>query len=148
MYDIYCGNILFFYLDSNEIKDWSENSRSLTDKTRCIFLLFTVAPSTSNEIVHLDVGGHLYTTLKFTLKKYESYALENILKNCDRDGNVVLDRDGRMFYYILRFLRTGELSLPDDFSEFDSLTYEVNCFDIGELKRCLEVEKQKKEAVI
>lgn len=106
-----------------------------------------MAPSTSNEIVHLDVGGHLYTTLKFTLKKYESYALENILKNCDRDGNVVLDRDGRMFYYILRFLRTGELSLPDDFSDFDSLTYEVNCFDIGELKRCLEVAKQKKKLV-
>lgn len=106
-----------------------------------------MAPPTSNEIVHLNVGGHLYTTLKHTLYKYHSLALVEILKNCDEDGNVFIDRDGRTFYYILRFLRTGELSLPDDFSDFDSLTYEVNYFNIGELKRCLEVAKQKKRLV-
>lgn len=114
----------------------------LTDKTRCI--LFTVAPPTSNEIVHLNVGGHMYTTLKSTLCKFPSLALVEILKNCDEDGNVFIDRDVRMFYYILGFLRTGELSLPDDFSDFDSLTHEVNYFDIDELKFYLKVAKNKK----
>lgn len=68
----------------------------------------------------------------------------DILKNCDEDGNVFIDRDGRMFYYILGFLRTGELCLPEDFSDFDSLTKEVNFFDIPELTSCLERAKHKK----
>lgn len=68
----------------------------------------------------------------------------DILKNCDKDGNVFIDRDGRMFYYILGFLRTGELCLPEDFSDFDSLTKEVIYFDIPELTSSLKRAKQKK----
>lgn len=94
-------------------------------------------PATSSEIVRLNVGGHLYTTTKSTLNKYQSLALISILKNCDREGNVVVDRDGRMFEYILGFLRTDKLCLPDDFSDFDSLTTEVDFFDIPQLTSCL-----------
>lgn len=99
---------------------------------------------TSGAIVRLNVGGHLYTTLKSTLNGYISIALMDILKNCDKDGNVFIDRDGRMFYYILGFLRTGELCLPEDFSDFDSLTKEVIYFDIPELTSSLKRAKQKK----
>lgn len=49
-----------------------------------------------------------------------------------------------MFEYILGFLRTGKLCLPDDFSDFDSLTTEVDFFDIPNLSSCLERAKQKK----
>lgn len=101
-------------------------------------------PHTSSEIVNLNVGGHLYTTMKSTLKKYQPLALRYILDSCDRDGNVVVDRDGRMFEYILGFLRTDKLCLPDDFSDFDSLTTEVDFFDIPQLTSCLNKAKDER----
>lgn len=99
---------------------------------------------TSRDIVRLNVGGHLYTTTKSTLTRYYSSGLDNILLNLDDEGNVFVDRDGRMFQYILGFLRNGELCLPDDFSDFDSLTTEVNLYRIYELSSCLENVKRKR----
>lgn len=99
---------------------------------------------TSRNTVRLNIGGHLYTTTKSTLTKYSSNALNKILLNLDDEGNVFVDRDGRMFQYILEFLRNGELCLPDDFSEFDSLTKEVNLYGIDELSSCLENVKHRR----
>lgn len=82
--------------------------------------------------------------MKSTLKRYQSLALNYILENCDREGNVVVDRDGRMFEYILGFLRTDKLCLPDDFSDFDSLTTEVEFFDIPNLSSCLIKAKDER----
>lgn len=82
--------------------------------------------------------------MKSTLKKYQPLALRYILDSCDRDGNVVVDRDGRMFEYILGFLRTDKLCLPDDFSDFDSLTTEVDFFDIPQLTSCLNKAKDER----
>lgn len=70
--------------------------------------------------------------------------LMSMLQNCDKEGNVFVDRNGRMFEYILEFLRTDKLCLPDDFSDFDSLTTEVIFFDIPNLSSCLKKVKQKK----
>lgn len=71
-------------------------------------------------------------------------ALNDILKNCDIEGNVVVDRDGRMFEYILGFLRTDKLCLPGDFSDFDSLTTELDFFDIPNLSSCLKKTKDER----
>lgn len=106
------------------------------------FCNFTATPSTSRGIFRLNSGGHIYTTLKSTLNKYISIALLEMLKNCDEKGNVLINRDGRMFYYILWFLRTGQLCL--DFSDFHSLTKEVKYFDIPMLISCLEEAKNKR----
>lgn len=103
-----------------------------------------LTPLSSSEIVRLNVGGHLYTTTKSTLDRHHSMPLMSILQNCDKEGNVFVDRNGRMFEYILEFLRTDKLCLPDDFSDFDSLTTEVIFFDIPNLSSCLEKAKQKK----
>lgn len=103
-----------------------------------------MASPTSRDIVRLNVGGHLFTTTKSTLTRFPTVALDNILRNLDKEGNVFVDRDGRMFQYILGFLRNGELCLPDDFSDFDSLTTEVNLYRIYELSSCLENVKRKR----
>lgn len=99
---------------------------------------------TSRDIVRLNVGGHLFTTTKSTLTRFPTVALDHILRNLDKEGNVFVDRDGRMFQYILGFLRTGKLCLPDDFSEFDSLTTEVKAYGIRNLSELLEDMKRKK----
>lgn len=99
---------------------------------------------TSREIVRLNVGGHLFTTTKSTLKRFPTDALDKILRKHDKEGNVFVDRDGRMFQYILGFLRSGKLCLPDDFSEFDSLTTEVEAYGISYLFKLLQDMKRKK----
>lgn len=67
-----------------------------------------------------------------------------MLRNPNEDGNFFLDRDGKMFQYILGFLRNEKLCLPSDFSDFDSLTTEVIFFNIYSLSQCLEKIKQEK----
>lgn len=97
------------------------------------------------EIVDLNVGGHMYTTTRSTLARFpSSLTLMCILQIVDSDGKVFIDRNGRMFEYILEFLRTNKLSLPDDFSDFASLTAEVEFYDIPELTLSLERVKESK----
>lgn len=105
------------------------------------------SPPTSREIVCLNVGGYLYTTTMSTLTRYPSVALGNSLQNCDREGNVFIDRDGKMFEYILGFLRTKKLCLPSNFCDFESLTTEVNYYNIPSLSSCLTKAKQEKLTV-
>lgn len=102
---------------------------------------------TSQYIVSLNVGGHLFTTTKSTLTKFSSVGLDKIMRNCDKEGKVFVDRDGRMFQDILGFLRTGQLCLPDDFSEFDYLTTEVEAYEICILSKRLEDMRLEKMLV-
>lgn len=95
-------------------------------------------------MISLNVGGQWYATTWSTLNRFDSEALQQMLRNPDKDGNFFIDRDGKMFQYILGFLRNEKLCLPSDFSEFDSLTTEVNFFNISDLSQCLEKIKQEK----
>lgn len=98
----------------------------------------------SDKMISLNVGGQWYSTTWSTLNRFDSRALQQMLRNPNEDGNFFLDRDGKMFQYILGFLRNGKLCLPSDFSEFDSLTTEVIFFNISSLSQCLEKIKQEK----
>ncbi|KAJ6662150.1 hypothetical protein lerEdw1_012615 [Lerista edwardsae] len=112
----------------------------------------------SNAPVHIDVGGHMYTSSLATLTKYpdsrtqlstlqisfdfcavkpllllqkivsveqaHTLQLRRIGRLFDGTEPIVLDslkqhyfidRDGQMFRYILNFLRTSKLLIPDDF---------------------------------
>lgn len=101
----------------------------------------------SDKMISLNVGGHWYSTTWATLNRFDSGALQQMLHNPNEDGNFFLDRDGKMFQYILGFFRNGKLCLPSDFSEFDSLTTEVNFFNNSYLSQCLEKIKQEKLTV-
>lgn len=101
----------------------------------------------SDKMISLNVGGYWYSTTWATLNRFDSGALQQMLRNPNEDGNFFLDRDGKMFQYILGFFRNGKLCLPSDFSEFDSLTTEVNFFNNSYLSQCLEKIKQEKLAV-
>ncbi|XP_002735696.1 BTB/POZ domain-containing protein KCTD6-like [Saccoglossus kowalevskii] len=97
----------------------------------------TVQVETS-DIVHLNVGGHIYTTSRSTLTKYDDSMLGSMFSDrmptkMDDRGNYVIDGDGKLFRYILNFLRRSKLTVPDGFKELDMLADEADFYQISEL---------------
>lgn len=65
-------------------------------------------------VVHLNVGGHIYSTLLSTLKKQPDSKLAELFSgqpkiHTDSQGRYFIDRDGCHFRAILEFLRSGSL---------------------------------------
>ena len=66
------------------------------------------------EIVKLNVGGHLFATLKSTLLKHENSYFADILNNknksdviYDENKAIFIDRNPKYFEFIIEYLRTG-----------------------------------------
>ncbi|CAJ1064690.1 uncharacterized protein LOC121899876 isoform X5 [Xyrichtys novacula] len=74
-----------------------------------------------NAPVHIDVGGHMYTCSLATLTKYPDSRIGHLFNGTEPivldslKQHYFIDRDGPMFRYILNFLRTSKLLIPDDF---------------------------------
>ncbi|KTF72892.1 hypothetical protein cypCar_00042133 [Cyprinus carpio] len=80
----------------------------------------------ANAPVHIDVGGHMYTSSLATLSKYPESRIGRLFDGTEPivldslKQHYFIDRDGHMFRYILNFLRTSKLLIPDDFKVFKS----------------------------
>lgn len=90
------------------------------------------------EIIHLNVGGTVYTTTRSTLCRYPDSMLGamfrgDIPSRLDHNGHYFIDRDGECFKYILNFLRSTKLSLPNDFKDYDLLLCEADFYQIRPL---------------
>ncbi|ELT99957.1 hypothetical protein CAPTEDRAFT_19163 [Capitella teleta] len=101
--------------------------------------------------VHIDVGGSIYTSSLETLTKYPESRLAKMF-----NGNIpiildslkqhyFIDRDGKMFRHVLNYMRTGRLSLPDNFTEIESLMEEAHFYEIAPMIRGLEERSLKSE---
>ncbi|XP_078401341.1 BTB/POZ domain-containing protein KCTD21-like [Cetorhinus maximus] len=111
-----------------------------------------------SEPITLNVGGKLYTTSLKTLTRFPESMLGLMFDGAlstskDRQGNYFIDRDGKMFRYILNFLRTSHLDLPVDFQELDLLNREADFFQIQPLLEALQkikspVTKIKKNVML
>lgn len=80
-----------------------------------------------SEQVHLNVGGHKFTTTVTTLRNAPAPSLftamfsgRHELKK-DASGCFFIDRDGRHFHDILNFLRDGKLNYPADGTNYKYL---------------------------
>ena len=100
-----------------------------------------------DEIITLNVGGHLHTTSLTTLTKYPDSMLGAMFSGRmtsakDHQGNYVIDRDGTLFRFVLNFLRTSTLSLPEDFQELESLAKEAEFYQINELVEIIREQQR------
>ena len=57
-----------------------------------------------------------------------------------------IDRDGPSFRYILQFLRSGKVTLPDNYAEMNILLEEAKYYEIDELVESLLILRQKKNS--
>ena len=86
----------------------------------------------------LNVGGEIYTTTLDTLTRCRDSMLGAMFTGQipvlrDNNGNVFIDRDGRVFRHILNYLRSSSLDLPDGFSELNLLRREADFYQIHPL---------------
>ncbi|KAM6948981.1 BTB/POZ domain-containing protein KCTD1 isoform 2-T2 [Aplochiton taeniatus] len=105
----------------------------------------------SNAPVHIDVGGHMYTSSLATLTKYPESRIGRLFDGTEPivldslKQHYFIDRDGHMFRYILNFLRTSKLLIPDDFKDFSLLYEEARYFQLQPMQAELERWRQDRE---
>ncbi|KAK2860152.1 hypothetical protein Q7C36_004318 [Tachysurus vachellii] len=103
----------------------------------------------SNAPVHIDVGGHMYTSSLATLTKYPESRIGRLFDGTEPivldslKQHYFIDRDGHMFRYILNFLRTSKLLIPDDFKDFSLLYEEARYFQLQPM--LVELERWRHE---
>ncbi|XP_047442311.1 uncharacterized protein LOC125008941 [Mugil cephalus] len=105
----------------------------------------------ANAPVHIDVGGHMYTSSLATLTKYPESRIGRLFDGTEPivldslKQHYFIDRDGPMFRYILNFLRTSKLLIPDDFKEYSLLYEEATFFQLAPLQAELEQWRAERE---
>uniref|UniRef100_A0A3Q3A6M6 Potassium channel tetramerization domain containing 1 n=1 Tax=Kryptolebias marmoratus TaxID=37003 RepID=A0A3Q3A6M6_KRYMA len=105
----------------------------------------------TNAPVHIDVGGHMYTSSLATLTKYPDSRIGRLFEGTEPivldslKQHYFIDRDGLMFRYILNFLRTSKLLIPDDFTEYSLLYEEALFFQLAPLQAELQHWKAEQE---
>ena len=85
--------------------------------------------------VKLNVGGQHFTTSVQTLTKDPNSMLAAMFSGRfdmkpSEDGSFFIDRDGTHFRFILNFLRTGKLTLPEGATFIKELEEEAECYQI------------------
>uniref|UniRef100_UPI0040535C1C de novo designed ion channel n=1 Tax=synthetic construct TaxID=32630 RepID=UPI0040535C1C len=111
--------------------------------------LYFQGSSNANAPVHIDVGGHMYTSSLATLTKYPESRIGRLFDGTEPivldslKQHYFIDRDGQMFRYILNFLRTSKLLIPDDFKDYTLLYEEAKYFQLQPM--LLEMERWKQD---
>jgi hypothetical protein len=103
--------------------------------------------------VYLDIGGQRFATTIKTLTQTNSIFFKRlILDKCNENKNsmdnpIFIDRDGHLFEYILKYLRTGELNIDDKIIRKDLLT-EAKYYKLQSLEDDLNLLLRKEESFI
>jgi len=97
----------------------------------------------AGDVVDLNVGGVVYSTSRRTLVHDEDSLLakwfgcsdgggdEHRPPTRDAQGRYFIDRDGALFRYVLDYLRTGQLVLPESFRERSRLRQEAEFYRLA-----------------
>lgn len=109
------------------VKDKYENASK--DRIQWQSLKSKLEQTSLERIVKLNVGGNRYTASIDTLtRESDTYFTDLFSPNAkleidDSDGSIFIDRNGKIFSYILEYLRTDRVS--DDVAEDEVLLYNL-----------------------
>ena len=103
-------------------------------------------------IVKLNVGGHYFTTSRQTLTRDPNSMLAAMFSGKFEmeprgDGAFFIDRDGTHFRFILNYLRTGKLTLPDGAKFLKELAEEAEFYQIQGILDKLKLMKESLTSV-
>ncbi|XP_054164287.1 BTB/POZ domain-containing protein KCTD16-like [Oppia nitens] len=98
-------------------------------------------------VVDLNVGGVTYTTSLSTLTAEPNSLIADLFTNKhtigkDSQGRYFIDRDGQLFRFILDYLRTKKIVLPDVFAERERLRTEAEYYRLTDLVSQLATNKR------
>lgn len=90
-------------------------------------------------IIQLNVGGYIYKTEAETLKRcpFIDSLLNTVEKDCDTNS-LFVDRNGRLFEYILNYLLHGKFNPPTDLPELSCLKDEAEFYGLDSLEKQIE----------
>ena len=96
-----------------------------------------------SRVVHINVGGTVYSTTRETLELVPDSMLAMILKSdvpvtMDEQGRPFIDRDGESFRHVLNFLRTGSLTCPSDSATRSRLRSDADYYGLPSLLHALD----------
>jgi len=109
--------------------------------------------SVENAPVHIDVGGCIYTSSLETLTKYSDSRLSKMFNGTipivldTLKQHYFIDRDGKLFRFVLNFMRTGRVVLPQSFDDYDALLEEAKYYEIDSMCKQIDeiIQKQQKK---
>jgi hypothetical protein len=105
----------------------------------------------SDRVIKLNVGGVFYTTSSATLSKFEGF-LSSLVSGkwkavLDEDGYIFIDRDGKMFKYVLEYLRSNAICAKRKSEDFwDRLLLEAEFYQILSLIKYVKSMVETTEA--
>lgn len=93
------------------------------------------AKSAQTRIVKLNVGGCSFSTARSTLETCTFFQrlLSDEFSDLDDNGEAFIDRDGRYFHFVLNFLRSGAVELPEPPLTLEGVIAEAEYFGVGAL---------------
>lgn len=106
----------------------------------------------ANAPVHIDVGGTMYTSSLATLTRFPESRIGRLFSGSEPivldslKQHYFIDRDGDVFRFILNFLRTCRLMLPEDFQDFPQLYEEARFYQLTPMLRELERWRAERDA--
>ncbi|BFZ12623.1 hypothetical protein BsWGS_15662 [Bradybaena similaris] len=101
--------------------------------------------------VHIDVGGCIYTSSLETLTRFPESKLARMFNGSipivldTLKQHYFIDRDGKLFRYILNYLRTQRLVVPMEFDEYEQLYEEARYYELAGMLKDLESIKKSKD---
>ncbi|XP_068727105.1 uncharacterized protein [Montipora capricornis] len=145
-FDLACAKVSQAQQLMSEARELLKKDLDNVKQEKSAFLELT---KTLNEVhfgskVKLNVGGKIYSTTLDTLRKDPDSMLcamfsgRHELKPDAEDGAYFIDRDGKLFRYILNYLRDGNVYLPDEKITQQELLKEAKFYQVQGIIDLLE----------